>query len=109
MGAAALIAFTLTMCHQAPAPAKWEYRIEAPLDHHFAERMNQLGTEGWEIVALRRVETDEHDFEEFKSEFVPKSGASKEGFEFSVRMKLPKMKYEVVMRRSIISPRWSNP
>ncbi len=96
LGAAALI--TLSACDQRPA---WEYRIEAPLDHHFTERMNHLGGEGWEIVSLRRVETDDRDLEEFKREWVPKAGKTPEEVEMWIREKLPKMKYEVVMKRHV--------
>jgi len=103
LGAATLIV-SIAACRKEPTPAipKWEYRIEAPLDNHFLEQMNRAGGEGWEIISLRRVDTDERDFEEFKREFHPNNGATPEQFELAVRLKLPKMKYEVVMKRSTI-------
>jgi hypothetical protein len=77
----------------------WEYRIEAPIDRDFTERMNQLGADGWDIVSLRRVETTDADLPAFKRGYQPAPGATQDQFEVAVRLQADKMKYEVVLKR----------
>ena len=106
MGIAALILFSLTACGRmaaaepaTSAPARWEYRITAPIDRDFVAEMNQAGAEGWEIVALRRVDTTDADVPAFKRGFQPAPGATQDQFEVAIRIGMDKMKYEAVMKR----------
>ncbi len=62
-----------------PSPL-WTYRVEAPSDADFETQMNEAGRQGWEIVALRRVEED-------NLEVLLNSGS--------------RMKYEVVLKRRV--------
>lgn len=79
--------------------AQWEYKVAAPIDAEFVERMNQLGGEGWEIVALRRVETTADDLPAMKRGYQPNPGVTEAEFEAAVMMKSGKMKYEAVLKR----------
>jgi len=45
-------------------PSKWEYRVttlgngwSSPKDEEMEELLNDLGDEGWEIIALHNVQT----------------------------------------------------
>lgn len=39
--------------------ARWEYRVESPVDRVLESEVNRLGAEGWELVSARRVTADD--------------------------------------------------
>jgi hypothetical protein len=45
-----------TLAGQKMQAIAWEYQIESVPDSLFTEKMNELGTEGWELVFARRAQ-----------------------------------------------------